>query len=81
MVEIIYFLIPAVALSFIFLGFRFNEKFTGLFGALLLFLFGVIILIAPINGLTSLANDSFGSISWGYGSYLILRTTYEQYNQ
>ena len=78
--EILYFLAPFVAVALIALGFAHKERFTGLFGAILLSLYGVVILINPLPVVGSLANDALGSVMWGYGSYLIIRTTYEQYS-
>ena len=78
--EVLYFLVPFVSLALIALGFAYKERFTGLFGAILLFLYGTVILINPIPVIGTLANLTLGSVLWGYSVYLILRTTYEQYS-
>lgn len=70
--DLLYFLPPALGLTLIVFAFKFNEDIAGIFGGLLLFLFGVNLFINPIASLTSLSNDMLASVCFGYGGYVFV---------
>lgn len=70
--DLLYFLPPALGLTLIIFAFKYNEDIAGIFGGLLLFLFGVNVFINNIASLTSLANLTLASVCFGYGGYVFI---------
>lgn len=70
--DILYFLPPALGITLLVLAFKYNEDIAGIFGGLMLFLFGVEVLINPIASLTTLMNVVLGSLCFGYGAYVFI---------
>jgi len=77
--ELLQFMPPFIALALLFFGFRFKEAILGIFGGVLLFIFGVSILMTPLLGVASLTNTLVGSVTFGVGAYIWLRGGYEMY--
>jgi len=75
---IVYFLPPMLGIILFVIGLMFEEYITGLFGGLLIFLFGVGILISNIPELSVLHNQVLGSVCIGVGAYIWIRGSLER---
>lgn len=75
--EVLYFLVPFFSLALIAIGFAYRESFAGIIGGLLLFLFGLMIVIDPLPVLSTTLNLVLGNICWAYGAYLWVVGAYE----
>lgn len=75
--EVIYFIPPMLGVILVGMGITYREYFIGNFGSLLLFLYGVAVLLVPITGISSLMNSIIGAICFGLGIYLFIRSNVE----
>ena len=80
MVEVIHFLVPLMSLAFLAIGFQWKEYIGFLVGGIMLFLYGVNILINPIEGLTGSLNTIYASLCWAYGAYVFIRSSIETFD-
>lgn len=77
MAEIIYFLAPVMSFGLIIVGVQYNDKISATIGGMLMFLFGVAVLITPIVGISDLLNLVIAMIAFGYGGYMMLAPNVE----
>ena len=77
--EIMFFLPPLLALALLALGFQIRDATTVILGGLLLFIYGIAILIVPLPVITSLTNDLVGAVCFGFGAYIWIKASMEQF--
>lgn len=70
--DVVYFLPPFIGFVLIALAFSYKEPIAGFLGGMTLFLFGVAIIISPIESIPAFLNYIVGVITFGYGAYVML---------
>lgn len=76
--DVLFFLPPMVAFGFLAIAFNYKEYIAGIIGGLLLFLFGVAIVISPISSIPDFLNLITAVICWGYGAYAFIYGSIQQ---
>lgn len=75
----IYFLAPFIAVTLIVLGLEYKRPTPGILGGLLLFLYGVMLLISPISDLPDTHNLVIGAVAFGVGAWFWVVGAMEQF--
>lgn len=76
--EVVSFFTPLFGLLLICIGMSYREETLGFFGGLVMFVYGVIIIINPLSFLSSFENLLLGGVCFGIGAYVVLRTAWEK---
>lgn len=72
MTDIIYFLAPFIGFACLAIGYGYSQWIPGVLGGIILFLFGVSILITPIDTFTNLQNLLVAVPCFGFGGYVMI---------
>jgi hypothetical protein len=76
--DVLYFLPPLMGFLLLLIGFAYENYVSGVFGGVLLFLFGIAVLLSPLTSWSELMNTVVGSVCFGYGAYVMITASMER---